>query len=329
MKIIDPSHRLMYPIANPLKHIEEIGRTCYKSEDAITEISAEPFVQRLFNRGHHAMIEHFRFIVELEMYDYTPIARHIDHNKYITLTEDYRDDGEFHYVMSASARGINDMYNAIKRDNEANSSADRMITMTIIEDIVAVIVRHYKCAVMFDEEMVEAYQSRYSDDREYDARVITTFGELSDYEYQMHAWYSIMFTCDRGVTHEMVRHRDASFAQESTRYCNYSQGKHGEEITVIRPPFWKEGSKGWNLWEASCKLSEAGYLFLIGAGASPQEARAVLPHSTKAEIVITAQVYEWNHIFDLRVLGKTGAPHPQIKQVMEPAFNEMMEKNLL
>lgn len=329
MKVIDPSHRLMYPIANPLKHIEEIGRTCYKSEDAITETSAEPFVQRLFNRGHHAMIEHFRFIVELEMYDYTPIARHIDHNKYITLTEDYRDDGEFHYVMSASARGINDMYNAIKRDNEASSSADRMLTMAIIEDIVAVIVRYYKCAVMFDEEMVKAYLSRYSDDREYDARVVTTFGELSDYEYQMHAWYSVMFTCDRGVTHEMVRHRDASFAQESTRYCNYSQGKHGEEITVIKPLFWEEDTEQYQLWWKSCKYLEGMYMQLIHSGASPQEARSILPHSTKAEIVITAQVYEWNHIFDLRVLGKTGAPHPQIKQVMEPAFNEMMEKNLL
>lgn len=327
MKIIDPSHRLMYPIVNPLKHIEEIGRTCYKSEDAITETSAEPFVKRLFNRGHHAMIEHFRFIVELEMYDYNPIARCVDCNKYITLTEEYHDDGEIHYIMSASARGINDMYNTIRSNGRGDQ--DSLIMMGIIEDIVAVIVKHYKCAAMFDDDMVEAYQSRDYDGKEYDARVITTFGELSDYEYQMHAWYSVMFTCDRGVTHEMVRHRDASFAQESTRYCNYSQGKYGEEITVIRPPFWKEGSREWNLWESSCRLAETGYLFLIGAGASPQEARAVLPHSTKVEIVITAQVYEWNHIFDLRVLGKTGAPHPQIKQVMEPAFNEMMKKNLL
>ena len=145
----------------------------------------------------------------------------------------------------------------------------------------------------------------------------------------MHAWYSILFTCDRGVTHEMVRHRDASFAQESTRYCNYSQGKYGNEITVIEPMFWAEDSIEYEIWKKTCENIEGAYMQLINAGAVPQQARSILPNSTKAEIVITAQIYEWEHIFNLRVHGTTGAPHPQIRQVMAPAYNEMVCNNYL
>lgn len=328
MNIVKPNHRLMYPIKNPLKHIEEIGRRCYKSEDAITETSAEPFVHRLFERGHHAMIEHFRFIVEINQYDYYPIARCVEYNKYITLTAEGR------YIMSASARGINDMYEALCNSEKI----DDMVTASVLVGIAQSIISHYGCATMFHKGIIEDSVSKDAYD---DVRIIEDFGELSDHEYQMHAWYSVVFTCDRGVTHEMVRHRDASFAQESTRYCNYSGGKYGSSITVIDPLFFDKNEKlryvdgcdrainKYIVWKDCMDYIENAYMLLTKLGATPQEARTVLPTSTKAEIVITAQVHEWNHIFDLRVLGKTGAPHPQIKEVMEPAFHEMMEKNLL
>ena len=101
MRIVKPSHKILIP-ESPLKHIEKIGRICYKSEDAITETSAESFVGRLFKSGHHAMLEHFRFIVELHHYDYYALAHHVSENKYITMTDD---NGR--YLISASARGIN------------------------------------------------------------------------------------------------------------------------------------------------------------------------------------------------------------------------------
>lgn len=307
MKIIKPSHNILLP-ENPLKHIEKIGRICYRSEDAITEESARPFVRRLFKSGHHAMIEHFRFIAEIDQYDYQLLAVHVGNNKYITLTDDGR------YVMSASARGINDMFMALHRyDDKHNNIIDTL------DRIVQEIIDHYDCAVMFDSKLAQFPFAEYTG-----VRIIDDFNELSGYEYKMHAWYSILFTCDRGVTHEMVRHRDASFAQESTRYCNYSHGKYGNEIAVIKPCFWDEDSEQYQLWWKSCKYLEGMYMQLIHSGATPQEARSVLPSSTKAEIVITAQVYEWNHIFDLRVHGVTGAPHPQIKEVMAPAYNEMV-----
>lgn len=327
MKIVKPSHKILLP-ESPLKHIEKIGRICYKSEDAITDTSAEAFVGKLFNSGHHAMLEHFRFIVELAYHNYYPLAHYVRDNKYITFTDD---NGRF--IISASARGINDMFKSIydrKDDNDA-------VVISVLEDIVNLIIDHYGCGAIFHKDI----DRFWNPNREEEMRIIDDFNELNDHEYKMHAWYSILFTCDRGVTHEMVRHRDASFAQESTRYCNYSKGKYGNEITVIDPLFFDKDEERkhingcdwavnkYDVWKTCVENLEKAYMMLIELGAVPQQARSILLNSTKAEIVITAQVYEWNHIFDLRVLGKTGAPHPQIKEVMEPAFYEMINERYL
>ena len=306
MKIAKPSHNILIP-ESPYKHIEKIGRICYKSEDAITDTSAEPFVRRLFNSGHHAMLEHFRFIVEVGQFDY--VAMHSSkYNKYLTFTND-----NDRYIISASARGFNDMYHIILDNNDEDE-----YSKNTIEAIVTALIVKYDCKSLFDPKLYGVFPTE-----ETGIRIIENFDELSDKEYNAHAWYSVHFVCDRGVTHEMVRHRDASFAQESTRYCNYSKGKYGNEITVIEPCFWKEYSAEYDMWKTTCQVIEHTYLYLIERGATPQEARSVLPNSLKTEIIITAQVYEWKHIFDLRVHGKTGAPHPQMKEVMEPVYNDM------
>ena len=159
-----------------------------------------------------------------------------------------------------------------------------------------------------------------------------------------HASMSVKFVVDRGVSHELVRHRLCSFAQESTRYCNYSKDKFGNEITVIEPCFWRpcrddimkiHGSKflqaksGANddtikyvLWYNSCQIAEDRYFELLEKGATPQEARSVLPTSLKTEIVVTADMREWRNIFKLRAAGEHGAPHPQMLEVMIPLLNE-------
>lgn len=134
-----------------------------------------------------------------------------------------------------------------------------------------------------------------------------------------HFSFSVKFTVDRGVSHELVRHRLASFAQESTRYCNYG---HEGEITVIKPPFFAEGSKEYNTWEWGCQKCEDAYMALLDLGRSPQEARAVLPNSLKTEVVITANLREWRHFFKLRALGVTGKPHPQMVEVALPLLEE-------
>lgn len=133
-----------------------------------------------------------------------------------------------------------------------------------------------------------------------------------------HAHISVKFICDRGVSHEIVRHRIASYAQESTRYCNYNLGKHGSEITVIKPFFFEEGTPEYLAWYSACHRAEIEYLRLIDMGRTPQEARSVLPNSLKTEIVVTMNLREWIHFFNLRAIGTTGAPHPQMQEIALP-----------
>lgn len=134
-----------------------------------------------------------------------------------------------------------------------------------------------------------------------------------------HASATVRFICDRGVTHELVRHRLASYSQESTRYANYSKDKFGNEITVIRPVFWEKGSVEYDRWEQAMLAAEASYLDMIASGARPEEARSVLPNSLKTEIVMTTNLREWRHVFRLRCAGPA---HPQIRQVMLPLLDE-------
>jgi thymidylate synthase (FAD) len=138
-----------------------------------------------------------------------------------------------------------------------------------------------------------------------------------------HASASVRIVCDRGISHEIVRHRLCAFSQESTRYANYARDKFGQEITVIRPFFWPQKSDAYGVWKAQMESAEAAYLRLIEGGASPQEARSVLPNSLKTEVVMTANMREWRHIFKLRCAG---ASHPQIRQLMLPLLDRFKKE---
>jgi len=132
-----------------------------------------------------------------------------------------------------------------------------------------------------------------------------------------HASASFRFVCDRGVTHEMVRHRLAAYSQESTRYCNYGKYKFGGQIRVIEPPFKYEVSNAE--WREIIEDIEMAYKTMLARGEKPQIARSILPNCLKTEIVMTCNFREWLHVFALRVDGKTGVPHPQIKEIMNIA----------
>ena len=154
---------------------------------------------------------------------------------------------------------------------------------------------------------------------------------------------TVHFVCDRGVSHEFVRHRVMSFAQESTRYCNYSKDKFGNELTFIQP-CWLDDERlklygpyhtiirdksPESIFIANLNNAERDYLDLIGLGWKPQEARAVLPNSLKTELVVTGFTSDWNHFFDLRARGTTGAPHPQAKELAEPLMREFIARNYI
>ena len=137
-----------------------------------------------------------------------------------------------------------------------------------------------------------------------------------------HASISVLFTIDRGVANEVTRHRIASFAQSSTRYCNFSQDKFGNEITVIRPCFLRNGTVAYDEWYESCAVAEQKYFSLLRIGMKPEEARDVLPISTMTKLVMTANLREWRHFFKLRAVGTTGKPHPQMLQVTVPLLGD-------
>lgn len=138
-----------------------------------------------------------------------------------------------------------------------------------------------------------------------------------------HASATVRIIADRGFLAEITRHRIASFSVESTRYCNYNSDRLGGEITVIKPCFWPDPSPQLRNWIDAMVSAEMAYFALINAGATPQEARSVLPMSLKTEIVITANMREWRHIFKLRCAP---AAHPQMREIILPLLGEFFNR---
>lgn len=151
-------------------------------------------------------------------------------------------------------------------------------------------------------------------------KMIRNRGHLSVLEHQ---GVTVRVICDRGVTHEIVRHRLAVYTQESTRYCNYTRGKFGSEITVIEPVFWDKDDPKYKIWEEAMQSAEVYYNELIAAGATPQEARSVLPNSLKTEMVMTMNLREWRHFFKLRTAR---AAHPQMREIAIPLLEEFKKR---
>lgn len=138
-----------------------------------------------------------------------------------------------------------------------------------------------------------------------------------------HEKISVRIICDRGVTHEIVRHRIASYSQESTRYCNYNKEKFGKELTFIKPCFWDENDSLYKIWLNNMQEVEKCYNLMIESGASPQEARSILPNSLKTEIIVTMNLREWRHFFKLRTSERA---HPQMREIACQILREFQER---
>lgn len=137
-----------------------------------------------------------------------------------------------------------------------------------------------------------------------------------------HEKVTVKVICDRGISHELVRHRIASYSQESTRYCNYAKEKFGQELTFVRPFFWDETTQQFEIWKQAMQCAENSYMELLRLGATPQEARSVLPNSLKTEIVMTMNMREWRHFFRLRM---SPAAHPQMREVSSILLKEFLD----
>ena len=310
MKVIKPSASLLKGLA-PYELIERIGRTCYKSEDKIEVGSAEKFIVGLMKRQHYAMIEHSNVIVSMSNGMYRALTSNEEYD--LTYLHHSCIPEEGSYIVSGSFRAWRDLF--------LNSHEDISYLLCVL---------YYEFPLMFEDVVKTIYEEIPSEKevREFDhCYVMSEEGLKVLYDrhpelLMEHIVHTVHFVCDRGVTHELVRHRLCAFAQESTRYCNYSKDKFGNEIAVILPIFFDTGcgtasnSEVYKEWERSCEVCEKSYFKLLEMGATPQQARSVLPNSLKTEIYVTTTEKEWQHIVNLRYLGTTGAPHPQMKEVM-------------
>lgn len=299
MKIIKPYVEFIDE-PNYLKKIELAGRVCYKSEDLITEDSAERFIANVLKRGHESVIEHANFIVGMCTELYAEFKRSIDvmqsHGIKIMLNVTECPLRNV-FMISGNARMWRDYFRSL----------DIMITEPqfirlfkdypqLFADVLPENIETKKPALPFYTFLDDSYLS-------------------TDNEKKTHIMQTVRIVCDRGVTHEIVRHRLASYSQESSRYCCYTKDKFGNEITVIKPLFFDENSEEYGIWKNSCENSEMAYFDLISAGATPEKARDVLPNSLKTEIVMSAYLSEWEHFFKLRC---SKAAHPQMREIALP-----------
>lgn len=309
MRLIKPSFQIIEQssgIEGVYKQIELVGRTCYKSEDKITEDSAKPFIDRMIKSQHYAMLEHGTVYLKIP---YNLIHRFT----HIGLCDKY--------IRNPYTRcnvGYEITEKALNFRSEFGSQVTEFLAVTTNLRVLI--------------------ENGWEKDLQY-------LCEPTDYHERR---VTVKFVCDRGVSHEFVRHRVFSFAQESTRYCNYSKDKFGNELTFIIP-CWIDSIKDSDiysydthidLWQKSedantsnflqsIAWSEKNYLTLLHNGWKPQQARAVLPNALKTELVMTGFVSDWEHFFDLRALGTTGAPHPQAKELAEPLMKEFERRGLL
>ena len=317
MKIVSPAFTEIFN-ENPQKHIEGIARTCYKSTDLITNDSHKKFIKNLYDRKHWAMLEHYIFIYQSNTAFFETLSEETYIHKTRTVIEVPHEDGccrqRVRNIISFSARSLLDLLEKYKNESYAR---ERIIELC--EQIVA----DYDCDELFGNKFKKVIRT--------DWVKIDDISILTPEEQWEHGWKSIKFICDRGVSHEIVRHRDASFAQESTRYCNYSKDKFGNEITVIEPiMFNNEAELGsderrrYQIWKEGIEASEKTYFQLLNIGATAQEARSVLPNSLKTEIIMTARNYEWGHFFELRC---DKAAHPQMRELAIPLFSYFNEND--
>lgn len=310
MKIVNSSHEIWQrpgtDESDILRLIEKAGRVCYKSEDKITDGSAETFVGNIIKRNHGAVLEHASLMFRTDLDTFASVNRHIAYLEHYCGFKSYL----------RCTENMHEKYGIVS----GNIRAWRYFVRSCLEWIG--IVPLYMYSVIYNyprlfPEYITSFDVEFAELPEYLIPITAADLQTAE-EHFVHHDITMMFVCDRGVTHEVVRHRPASYAQESTRYCNYSNGKFGGEITVVKPSWCEAGTDAYAEWKASCESAETRYLWMtMHLGCTPQEARSVLPSSTKAELVMSATIGEWRHFFKLRT--GSGA-HPDMRALAIPAL---------
>lgn len=310
MKIIKPSWEIWERDGQRgnLAVIERAGRVCYKSEARIGEGSAEGFVRGLVERGHLGMLEHGDYVFEVgdwHIFETITTGLAVLEREYGRAPMIAATHLDGHMLVSGNCRAWRELVQ-LHQDFVAGAG------------IAGYFIPYIDRAYIGDICDVSDYG------RDFRIRPVDAARLESPLNERIHLRQTIKFVIDRGVSHEFVRHRVMSFAQESTRWCNYSQDKFGGEITVIEPSGMDRGAA--KLWRELCQFAEGTYLQMLETGLKPELARAALPTSTKTELVMTGTLGDWQHFFDLRALEKTGRAHPQAREVARPLMWEMAKR---
>ena len=313
MKIIEPSYEIIDRdhLLTPAQKIERVGRICYKSEDKITDTSAVPFVRRLIENGHEAMLEHASILTVMNRNAYKQIRE---------LCSSY-EEGTGNPCLLKRSNGLCDDFVSryfVSGNIRAWRDVLRFGSNYLLPQGLQMLFTYYP-------ELFEGVPKLTFTDIDEDNLCIITpaaFQKLQkdSVTLERHETLTVKFNVDIAVARELCRHRLASHAGASTRYCDYAGGKFGGETTVVMPE--EDFSADW---ARAAHYAEDKYLAQRQDGISPEIARSALTVSTLAEHVVTATLDEWKHIFRLRALDKTGKAHPQMKQVMLPLYQECRE----
>lgn len=306
-----------YASYDALVHIEKCGRVCYKSEDRITAGSAEKFVSGIIKSGHEAVLEHYSlcYTVNRMLYGWFTRVRDMMETDAAAPEKCYLRFSEIQsLVVSGNIRAWRNFFKyCSSKLQQQNQPVLPMGVHTVILDNRA----------LFPEFVSDAETMHFNFGRS--AIHPCNPWNLSTAERLIHCDVTVRFIVDRGVSHELVRHRPASFCQESTRYCNYASGNFGDDIKFIEPFFFSNDADKHAAWMTACKTAESIYKRLIRSGSTPQEARSVLPNSLKTEVCMTANLAEWRLFLQLRALGSSGRPHPQMSEVTVPLLAEFQQ----
>lgn len=268
------------------KQIEAAGRTCYKSENKITEDSYDEFVSRMITNKHNAMLEHGTVYLKIPK----------DNDQIVAYKNKYESNPY----------------------SKVNYTIKRISGTPMWEDFSLYITTNYRVLV----------ENNWLNDLDF-------ICEPTDMHEKR---VTVRFICDKGITHEFVRHRVFSFAQESSRYCNYSSNKFRNELTFIIP-CWSQTihedkfdfpspviTEKERIFLDNCSYAEKSYLNMIASGAVPQEARQVLPTAIKTELVMTGFISDWKGFFLLR---DSKAAHPQAYELANPLHNEFITRGYI
>lgn len=360
MKFISPSFEII-PIPEQtnerdvLKHLEKIGRVCYKSEEKITDDSCIKFLENIKKRKHWAMLEHYVFVMEVSdsvyssIYDDMSLFDDVDNInqkfKYINISTHESSTGEAINIVSGSATAFNyiwEHFNGILEDDG-------------IIKICHFLYSHYpEIMKRPDNEFIPStfkgdkhhVHSKVDEVKFFNIKEIDNLN-LSRNDVMnirsIHQTITVKFITDRGVSHELVRHRPASWAQESTRYCNYgsdgctfiipgwiNQLEHNilelmdkdDVVGLIDLKHSCDLDANTREWITAMYMAENAYNTMLKNGWVPQQARSVLPNSIKTEIIMTANLYEWYHFFDMRA---DRAAHPQMQELSYPLLKMVNE----